>query len=228
MRVELQAVNRGQPGVDGTHPTLAARTGVDARRRRNSATAAALAIDELDLRGAFSAACTQVAETLGADGLYRSDQDPRHEQAGVGDAGWGQASGANPSGARGTTKSRASRMAHERVRPDLCAAITGLPGQVTVLDETHVPTFLSQVPRCHIGRPSVLSPLVILGSSDSRGVAIEGRDVIKLPMPFDVDEFLGALRVAGGCPLVSMGNSGGGPTPMSFNVVRDIVADWPT
>jgi hypothetical protein len=94
-----------------------------------------------------------------------------------------------------------------RTLPDLCAAITGLPGQVVVLDETHVGAFLSQEARCHMGRPSVLPPLVILGSSDGRGVAIEGRDVIELPMPFDVYEFLSVLRAAGGCPMVSMGRT---------------------
>jgi DNA-binding NtrC family response regulator len=88
-----------------------------------------------------------------------------------------------------------------RTPPDVCAAITGLPGQVVVLDATHVGTFLAEEARCRVGRPSVLPPLVILGSSGSRGVAIEGRDVFELPMPFDVDAFLSVLRAAGGYPV---------------------------
>jgi hypothetical protein len=100
-----------------------------------------------------------------------------------------------------------------RTPPEVCAAITGQPGQVVVLDEAHVGTFLAEEARCRLGRPSVLPPLVILGSSDRGCVAIEGRDVIELPMPFDVYEFLSAVRASGDGLLASIGAQRHEPAP---------------
>ena len=84
-----------------------------------------------------------------------------------------------------------------RTLPDVGSAITGLPGQVVLLDEQDVEGLVAEDFQSHIRGLATHVPVVILASSaEGPHVGLDARDVSVVPMPFDIDDLLGVIRGA--------------------------------
>ncbi len=80
---------------------------------------------------------------------------------------------------------------------DLRATVTGMPGQVALIDEHLVDDQFADALQTHFDRLSPRVAVVVLGLSASRHVPLDGPYVTVVPMPFDVYELLGAIHAAG-------------------------------
>jgi DNA-binding NtrC family response regulator len=83
-----------------------------------------------------------------------------------------------------------------RTLPALDSAITGVHGQVVLMDAQSVERAAADDLRRYMNKLGTLAPVVLLASSERTCSALDGRCIRVLPMPFDIYELMSAIRSA--------------------------------